>query len=85
MLQIKGRIKGIVAYTMAKEILKSGDYMVLDEIENHFNKEIVSTLVRFFMDSKFNKNGGTLLSSIKMYSEVSKVRKGEHTLLDLLK
>lgn len=63
MLQIKGRIKGIVAFTMAKEILKSGDYMVLDEIENHFNKEIVSTLVRFFMDSKFNKNGGTLIYS----------------------
>lgn len=59
--------------------------MVLDEIENHFNKESVSTLVRFFMDSKSNKNGGTLLYSIKMYSEVSKVIKGEHTLLDLLK
>ena len=37
--------------------------MVLDEIENHFNKEIVSTLVRFFMDSKFNNNGGTLIYS----------------------
>lgn len=58
-----GTIKGIVAFTMAKEILKSGGYMVLDEIENHFNKEIVSTLVRFFMDSKFNKNGGTLIYS----------------------
>ena len=58
-----GTIKGIVAFTMAKEILRSGGYMVLDEIENHFNKEIVSTLVRFFMDSKFNKNGGTLIYS----------------------
>lgn len=58
-----GTIKGIVAFMMAKEILKSGGYMVLDEIENHFNKEIVSTLVRFFMDSKFNKNGGTLIYS----------------------
>lgn len=58
-----GTIKGIVVFTMAKEILKSGGYMVLDEIENHFNKEIVSTLVRFFMDSKFNKNGGTLIYS----------------------
>lgn len=33
----------------------------MDEIENHFNKEIVTTLVRFFMDSRFNKNGGTLI------------------------
>ena len=33
----------------------------MDEIENHFNKEIVTTLVHFFMDSRFNKNGGTLI------------------------
>ncbi len=26
-----------------------------------FNKEIVTTLVRFFMDSQLNKNGGTLI------------------------
>lgn len=37
-----------------------------------------------FVTEYFN-NIQTLLSSIKMYSEVSKVRKGEHTLLDLLK
>ena len=56
-----GTIKGIVAFTLAKEILKSGGYLVMDEIENHFNKEIVSTLVRFFMDTRLNKNGGTLI------------------------
>ena len=33
----------------------------VDEIENHFNKEIVTTLMRFFMDSRLNKNGGTLI------------------------
>lgn len=33
----------------------------MDEIESHFNKEIVTTLVRFFMDSRFNKNVGTLI------------------------
>ena len=38
-----------------------GSYLLVDEIENHFNKEIVTTLVRFFMDSRLNKNGGTLI------------------------
>lgn len=33
----------------------------MDEIENHFNKEIVMTLVRFFMDSRLNKKGGTVI------------------------
>lgn len=56
-----GTIKGIVAFSLAKEVLKSGGYLVMDEIENHFNKEIVSTLLRFFMDTKLNKNGGTLI------------------------
>ena len=56
-----GTIKGIVVFTLAKEVLKSGGYMVMDEIENHFNKEIVSTLIRFFMDTRLNKNGGTLI------------------------
>ena len=56
-----GTIKGIVAFTLTKEVLKSGGYLVMDEIENHFNKEIVSTLIRFFMDTRLNKNGGTLI------------------------
>lgn len=56
-----GTIKGIITFTLAKDILKSGGYLVIDEIENHFNKEIVTTLIRFFMDAKLNKNGGTLI------------------------
>ena len=44
-------------------MLQNGGYIVVDEIENHFNKEIVTTLMRFFMDSKLNKNGGTLIFS----------------------
>jgi hypothetical protein len=56
-----GTIKGIITFSMVKEVLRTGGYLLVDEIENHFNKEIVMTLVRFFMDSKLNKNGGTLI------------------------
>lgn len=56
-----GTIKGIITFSMVKEVLQSGGYLLVDEIENHFNKEIVTTLARFFMDSRFNKNGGTLI------------------------
>ena len=56
-----GTIKGIITFSMVKEVLQSGGYLQVDEIENHFNKEIVTTLVRFFMDSRFNKNEGTLI------------------------
>lgn len=42
----------MITFTLAQEVLKDGGYLIVDEIENHFNKEIVSTLIRFFMDGK---------------------------------
>ena len=56
-----GTIKGIITFSMVKEVLQSGGYLLVDEIENHFNKEIVTTLMRFFMYSRLNKRGGTLI------------------------
>lgn len=56
-----GTVKGMITFTLAQEVLNDGGYLVADEIENHFNKEIVGTLMRFFMDSKLNKKGGTLI------------------------
>lgn len=56
-------VKGMITFTLMQEVLQEGGYMIVDELENHFNKEIVTTLMRFFMDSKLNKNGGTLIFS----------------------
>lgn len=56
-----GTIKGIITFAIVKEVLASGGYILVDELENHFNKEIVVTLMRFFMDSRLNKNGSTLI------------------------
>ena len=50
-------------------VFQEGGYLIVDELENHFNREIVSTLIRFFMDKKVNKNGGTLIFSTH-YSEL---------------
>ncbi|MBQ9155502.1 MAG: ATP-binding protein [Eubacterium sp.] len=58
-----GTVKGMITFTLAQEVLQKGGYIVVDEIENHFNKEIVTTLMRFFMDCKLNINGGTLIFS----------------------
>ena len=64
-----GTIKGIITFSMVKEVLASGGYILVDELENHFNKEIVVTLIRFFMDSSLNKNGSTLIFTTH-YSEL---------------
>lgn len=64
-----GTIKGLSVFMGAVFSFLEGGYLIVDELENHFNNEIVSTLVRFFMDKKVNKNGATLVFSTH-YSEL---------------
>ncbi|MCI5493911.1 MAG: ATP-binding protein [Lachnospiraceae bacterium] len=58
-----GTIKGLNVFMQAWVVLIKGGYFIIDEIENHFNKEIVATLIRFFMDKNVNKSGATLIYS----------------------
>ena len=37
--------------------------LIVDELENHFNHEIVSTLIRFYLDKKVNTGGAVMLFS----------------------
>ena len=63
-----GTIKGINVFINAMFAFKNGGYLIVDELENHFNREIVSTLIRFFMNEKINNKGATILFSTH-YSE----------------
>lgn len=58
-----GTIKGINTFLNASKVFKTGGYLIVDEIENHFNREIVSTLIRFFMDKRVNPKGAMLIFS----------------------
>ena len=64
-----GTIKGLSVFMGAVFAFIEGGYLLVDELENHFNKEIVATLIRFFMDKKINKKGATLVFSTH-YSEL---------------
>ncbi len=64
-----GTIKGINIFIHAMMVFEEGGYLIVDELENHFNREIVATLVRFFMNKSVNKNGATLIFSTH-YSEL---------------
>ncbi len=64
-----GTIKGLSVFMGAVFSFVEGGYLIVDELENHFNREIVSTLIRFFMDKKVNKKGATLIFSTH-YSEL---------------
>lgn len=58
-----GTIKGINIFVTASNVFQNGGYLIIDELENHFNREIVATLIRFYMDSKVNPNGAMLIFS----------------------
>ncbi len=56
-----GTIKGINTFVYAMRTFETGGYLVVDELENHFNKEIVSTLIRFYRDKRVNPKGAVLV------------------------
>lgn len=64
-----GTIKGMSIFMNAVFVFKEGGYLIVDELENHFNREIVSTLIRFFMDHNVNNSGATIIFSTH-YSEL---------------
>ncbi len=56
-----GTIKGLNIFVRAIRVFIEGGYLIVDELENHFNMEIVVTLIRFFMNEDINKRGACLL------------------------
>lgn len=58
-----GTIKGATIFKLAMNILKEGGYLIIDELENHFNKSIACALIDLFNDKRINKFGAVLLFS----------------------
>lgn len=58
-----GTIKGIMVFADAIKVLLIGGYLIIDEIENHFNQELVATLLRLFLDKRTNPNGAVIVFS----------------------
>lgn len=58
-----GTIKGIMVFVDAINMLMAGGYLIIDEIENHFNQELVATLLRLFLDKRTNPNGAVIVFS----------------------
>ena len=44
-------------------MLKHGGYLFLDEIENSFNRELVVSLLRLFLDGQTNPKGAVIVFS----------------------
>ncbi|SEF89466.1 AAA family ATPase [Lachnospira multipara] len=64
-----GTVKGLNVFLNAMMVFNKGGYLLVDELENHFNREIVATLYRFFTNPIVNKMGATIIFSTH-YSEL---------------
>lgn len=64
-----GTIKGLNVLAAVEKVFKTGGILLIDEIENHFNKEIVRTIVNFFRNDRTNLKGATLVFTTH-YSEL---------------
>lgn len=58
-----GTMRGIKLLRYLEYSMQVGGYLIVDDLENHFNKEIVASILRFYMDRHVNKNGATLIFS----------------------
>lgn len=56
-----GTIKGQNIFKKSILALKSGGYLLIDELENSLNKEIVNVIINIFNDKNINKNGACLI------------------------
>lgn len=65
----QGTIRGqkIIEYSIIA--LKSGGYLVIDELENHLNKELVKMIINIFNDEKTNKKGACIIFTTH-YAEI---------------
>lgn len=56
-----GTIKGLGLFMNAISTLQNGGVILIDELENHFNREIALTLIHLFTDRKINLEGAVLI------------------------
>ncbi len=64
-----GTIKGQTMITVIEDVLQTGGYLIVDELENHMNKELVRMITNIFKNEHINKHGACLIFSTH-YAEI---------------
>ena len=74
-----GTIKGLTVYMAAIDIFKNGGILLIDEMENHFNRELVAVLIRLFQNTNINRNGAALVFSTHYPSLLDEFDRNDNT------
>ncbi len=76
-----GTIKGGNLLFLASVALKSGGYLIVDELENHFNKKLVETIIDLFDDPSINKFGACLIFSTHYVEVIDSIKRKDNIYL----
>lgn len=58
-----GTIKGLTLMPQIIGVLRRGGYLILDELEDHFNRRIIEFILSLFTDRRTNPHGACLVFS----------------------
>ena len=64
-----GTIKGQNIMMLIEDVLQTGGYLIVDELENHMNKELVRMITDIFKNERINRYGACLIFSTH-YAEI---------------
>lgn len=64
-----GTIKGLNLVYYVRAVLAAGGYLLLDEIENHMNKQLIRMITDIFKNENINRNGACLIFTTH-YAEI---------------
>ncbi len=56
-----GTVRGLGLVQRAMRVLRSGGYLLVDEVENHLNRQLVNVVLDLFAARGTNPNGATLV------------------------
>ena len=56
-----GTLRGMSLISRAMGVLNTGGYLLVDEIENHLNRQLVNVVIDLFASRNTNPHGGTLV------------------------
>lgn len=56
-------MKGLCIFDAAERVLKTGGYLIADDVESHLNQEVAASLLRLFLNKRTNPRGAVLIFS----------------------
>lgn len=71
-----GTIKGLNILGYISIVLSNGGYLIVDEIENHLNKRIITSLLELFL-SDVNKKGATIIFSTHYVEIIDSINRSD--------